>query len=105
MLFRSEHAVGDLLSGRVVEVHGATAKIEISEGVHARCKLKDESPARQAAAAETDVTDLAAMLASRWKSGPPSSSGKDSIRPNQIRSFKIVALDVEARKIDVELAG
>ncbi|MBA3973700.1 MAG: 30S ribosomal protein S1 [Candidatus Solibacter sp.] len=104
-VFISEHAVGDLLSGRVVEVHGAAAKIEISEGVHARCKLKDESPAKQQAAAETDVTGLAAMLASRWKSGPAPSSGKDSIRPNQIRSFKIVALDAEARKIDVELAG
>lgn len=104
-VFISEHAVGDMLSGRVVEVHGSTAKIEISEGVHARCKLKDESPAKQQAAAETDVTDLAAMLASRWKSGPSSSSGKDSLRANQIRSFKIVALDAEARKIDVELAG
>lgn len=104
-VFISEHAVGDLLSGRIVEVHGATAKIEISEGVHARCKLKDDAPAKQQAAAETDVTDLAAMLASRWKSGPSSSSGKDSLRPNQIRSFKIVALDAEARKIDVELAG
>ena len=104
-IFMSEHAVGDFLSGRVVEVHGATAKIEISEGVHARCKLKDESPAKQQAAAASDVTDLAAMLASRWKSGPASAgTAKEGIRPNQIRRFKIAAMDIEARKIEVELA-
>lgn len=104
-IFISEHAVGDLLSGRVVEVHGTTAKIEISEGVHARCKVKEEAPAKQQAAAAADLGDLAAMLASRWKSGPSSSaSSKEGIRPNQIRRFKITALDNEARKIDVELA-
>lgn len=104
-IFISEHAVGDLLSGRVVEVHGSTAKIEISEGVHARCKMKEESPAKQQAAAAADVGDLAAMLASRWKSGPSSTStSKEGVRPNQIRRFKITAMDTEARKIDVELA-
>ncbi|HPT25928.1 MAG TPA: S1 RNA-binding domain-containing protein [Bryobacteraceae bacterium] len=104
-VFIGEHAVGDMLSGRVVEVHGASAKIEISEGVHARCKLKEEAPAKQQAAAAADVTDLAAMLATRWKSGPSSSSSaKEGVRPNQIRRFKITAMDTEARKIDVELA-
>ncbi len=103
-VFITEHAVGDFLSGRVVEVHGASAKIEISEGVHARCKVKDESPAKQQAASAADVTDLAAMLASRWKSGPSSTSAKEGIRPNQIRRFKITAMDTEARKIEVELA-
>jgi len=104
-VFISEHAVGDVLSGRVVEVHGAAAKIEISEGVHARCKIKEEAPAKQQAAAAADLGDLAAMLASRWKSGPSSGpSAKEGVRPNQIRRFKITALDSEARKIDVELA-
>jgi small subunit ribosomal protein S1 len=103
-VFIGEHAIGDLLSGRVVEVHGSSAKIEISEGVHARCKMKEEAASKQQAAAAADVTDLAAMLASRWKSGPSSSSSKEGIRPNQIRRFKITAMDAENRKIDVELA-
>ncbi|MBI4891941.1 MAG: S1 RNA-binding domain-containing protein [Acidobacteria bacterium] len=106
-LFIAEHAVGDFLTGRVVEVHGSNAKIEISEGVHARCKTKEEAPAAQSASASSaDVDDLAAMLASRWKGGSSSSSSgaKDGLRPGQIRRFRISAIDTEHRRIDVELA-
>lgn len=106
-IFIAEHQVGDLLTGRVVESHGATAKIEIGEGVHARCKTREEAEAAQGAAASSaDVDDLAAMLASRWKGGGSSSSGsgKEGLRAGQIRRFRISAMDTEHRRIDVELA-
>lgn len=106
-IFIAEHQVGDLLTGRVVETHGATAKIEIGEGVHARCKTREEAEAAQGAAAgSADVDDLAAMLASRWKGGASSSSGsgKEGLRAGQIRRFRISAMDTEHRRIDVELA-
>ena len=107
-IFITEHTVGELLSGRVVEVHGGHAKIEIAEGVHARCKTKEEAAAAATStgAAAADVDDLAAMLASRWKSGPSTASGapKDSLRVGQIRRFKITAMDVANRRIEIEFA-
>lgn len=106
-LFIAEHQVGELLTGRVVEAHGASAKIEIGEGVHARCKTREESESAQGASAgAADVDDLAAMLASRWKGGGSSASGsgKEGLRAGQIRRFKITAMDTEHRRIDVELA-
>ncbi|HEY3441302.1 MAG TPA: S1 RNA-binding domain-containing protein [Paludibaculum sp.] len=106
-IFIGEHTVGELLSGRVVEVHGGHAKIEIAEGVHARCKTKEEAAAAATAGAPAaDVDDLAAMLASRWKSGPSTASGapKDSLRVGQIRRFKITAMDLGNRRIEIEFA-
>ncbi len=106
-LFIAEHQVGELLTGRVVEAHGASAKIEIGEGVHARCKTREESESAQGASAgASDVDDLAAMLASRWKGvgSSASGSGKEGLRAGQIRRFKITAMDTEHRRIDVELA-
>jgi len=106
-IFITEHQLGELLTGRVVEVHGGSAKIELGEGVHARCKTREEGgTAQTAAAAAADVDDLAAMLASRWKGSGSSSSGsgKEGLRTGQIRRFKISGMDQEHRRIDVELA-
>ncbi len=106
-IFISEHQVGETLTGRVVEAHGGSAKIELGEGVHARCKTKEESAGTQsAAAAGADVDDLAAMLASRWKGGGSSTATgvKEGLRTGQIRRFRIVAIDQQHRRIDVELA-
>lgn len=102
-VFISEHAVGETLMGRVIEVHGNSAKIELAEGVHSRCKTKEESPSQATAAQASDVSDLAAMLASRWKGGA-GSSAPEGIKPGQIRSFKITVIDVPNKRIDIELA-
>jgi small subunit ribosomal protein S1 len=105
-IFIGEHQAGDLLTGRIVEVHSSHAKVELGEGVHARCKTKEPAAAEAAAATAGDVTDLAAMLASRWKGGGASASGsgKEGLRVGQIRRFKITSLDVENRRIEVEPA-
>lgn len=103
-VFISEHAVGEELMGRVVEVHGNSYKVELSEGVHGRCKAKEEAAAAAPAAEGENVDDLAALLASRWKSGAGSSQSKDTVRAGQIRKFKIIAIDAAARRVDVELA-
>jgi small subunit ribosomal protein S1 len=102
-VFISEHAVGESLMGRILEVHGNSAKVELAEGVHTRCKLKEESGAQAAAQQASDVTDLAAMLASRWKGGA-GSSAPEGIKPGQIRSFKITAIDAPNKRIDIELS-
>lgn len=103
-MFITEHQVGESLMGRIVEVHAASSKVELAEGVHARCKTKEESSASVSGESTADVNDLAAMLASRWKSGAGSSAGKDSLKPGQIRKFKITSMDAASRRIDVELA-
>jgi exosome complex RNA-binding protein Rrp4 len=96
--------VGDLVSGRVVETHASHAKIEISEGVHARCRLKEAAAeGEKARAAAADVDDLAALLASKWKGGG-SSSDRKTLRTGQLRRFRIVSLDPAHRRIEVEVA-
>jgi small subunit ribosomal protein S1 len=102
-VFIAEHAVGETLMGRVIEVHGNSAKIELAEGVHSRCKTKDEASLQAAAPQASDVQDLAAMLSSRWKGGA-GGSATEGIKPGQIRSFKITAIDVPNKRIDIEIA-
>jgi ribosomal protein S1 len=105
-VFMTEHKVGDELMGRIVDAHGSSAKVELSEGVHGRCKAKEETAsASTGTQASGSVDDLAAMLASRWKSGTSSSSGsKDTMRAGQIRKFRITSMDSESKRIEVELA-
>lgn len=105
--FIAEHQISELLTGRVVEVHSSHAKIELGEGVHARCKTREDAAAAQSAGpSAADVDDLAAMLASRWKGGASSSaaSSKDTLRIGQIRRFRITAMEAAHRRIEVELA-
>ena len=50
-------------------------------------------------------SSLSSMLKARWKGNAPAASAKpEALSEGQIRSFRIVKLDAEARKIDVELA-
>lgn len=102
-VFISEHVVGETLMGRVLEVHGNSAKVELAEGVHTRCKMKEESSAQATAQHASDVTDLAAMLSSRWK-GAAGSSVAEGVKAGQIRSFKITAIDAPNKRIDIEIA-
>jgi len=102
-VFCGERQVGETLMGRVVEVHGNSAKIELAEGVHARCRMKEEAAAPGSHEDASDVTDLAAMLASRWK-GAGGSSGVEAVRPGQLRRFRIVAVDAANRRVEVEFA-
>lgn len=104
-IFISEHQVGDLVSGRVVETHASHAKVEISEGVHARCRLPEAAAeGGKARAAAADVDGLAALLAAKWKGGGSAESDRKTLRAGQVRRFKIVALDPAHRRIEVEVA-
>lgn len=103
-VFIVEHQVGETLMGRIVEVHGSGSKVELAEGVHARCHMKEEAAAASKGDTASDVTDLAALLSARWKSGSGSQGGKDVMRPGQIRKFKITSMDPASRRVEVELA-
>jgi small subunit ribosomal protein S1 len=103
----AEHKAGDTVSGRLLDVHGDSAKVELGEGVLARCRIKDEIKKVEAkAAAAPDVTALSQMLSARWKSGAAQTgNGGDGPRAGQIRSFRIAGLDAAKKLIDLELVG
>lgn len=105
--FISEHHAGETVSGRLMEVQGDRAKVELGEGVVATCQLKKnkEESAQPAETKAADVSSLSAMLAARWKAGSSGSGSEDAVRPGQVRSFKIANLDAGKRLIELELAS
>ncbi|HMF92037.1 MAG TPA: 30S ribosomal protein S1 [Candidatus Angelobacter sp.] len=105
----AEHKPGDVVSGRVVEVSGGTARVELGEGVYAPCRLAAASAEKASASkparkeVKADLSSLSSMLQARWKSGGGSATSKpESARSGEIRSFRIVALDAAAKKIELE---
>jgi small subunit ribosomal protein S1 len=102
----AEHRSGDVVTGRLLEVSGATATVELGEGVEAVCRIPPESAAEPASGGRmADVETLSAMLAAKWKHGKVPSGRKEPLRSGQIRSFRILSLDPHSKKIEVELAG
>jgi small subunit ribosomal protein S1 len=102
--YLAERKTGEVVSGRVVDVSGGRVKVELGEGVTAFAKLPEQKQEATAGAAKADLSSLTAMLAQKWKSGGgPSSAEAGAVRPGQVRSFKIVALDPAQKRIDLEL--
>jgi small subunit ribosomal protein S1 len=103
----SEHQAGQTVSGRLVEVRGDSAKVELGEGVMAVCQIKKgmETSTQNASAAPADVSSLGAMLSARWKKGGPAAEGEETARAGQVRSFRIARLDSAKRLIELELAS
>jgi small subunit ribosomal protein S1 len=101
----TEHKAGETITGRVAELRGNKAKVELAEGVVATCniKAKQEEPRANVGRA-ADVSALSAMLAARWKQGPASNSGSEGIREGQLHTFRIVNMNPESRQIEIELA-
>jgi small subunit ribosomal protein S1 len=103
----SEHQPGETVSGRLVEVSGDSAKVELGEGVVAVCQIKKgmETSAQGGSKESADVSSLGAMLAARWKKGAPAGEGKEAAHAGQVRSFRIARLDSAKRLIELELAS
>ncbi len=105
----AEHKPGDTVSGRVIEVSGASARVELGEGIHASCRVaaQKQTPASstQGSEGKADLASLSSMLQARWKSGATAETSKpQELQAGQIRSFRIAKLDPSAKKIEVELA-
>ncbi|HKV93647.1 MAG TPA: 30S ribosomal protein S1 [Candidatus Angelobacter sp.] len=107
----AEHKAGDVVTGRMVEVSGDVARVELGEGVFASCRMTSQASSESVSKAESkpkeakaDLSSLSSMLQSRWKSGGASGEPKtQSAQAGQIRSFRISKLDSEAKKIELEL--
>jgi len=106
----AEHKAGDVVSGRVVELSSAQALIELGEGIRGICAraLSETAPAAAAATkseVKADLSSLSSMLSARWKgSAPQSAAPPELLSQGQIRTFKILKLDAETKKIEVKLA-
>jgi small subunit ribosomal protein S1 len=103
----AEHAVGDIVTGRVLEGGRGKVTIELADGVHGMCKLAQGRPAATTspgAGGGADLGSLSAMLAAKWKAGSVGAdTASDGLKTGQIRRFKIVAVAAEQKRIDLEL--
>jgi small subunit ribosomal protein S1 len=105
--YLAEHRAGDVVTGRLVELAGGQARVELGEGIQATCRVEAQSAANeeQRAEAKVDLASLSSMLQARWKGGPAPGAGKpEPARPGQIRQFRIARLDAAAKKIELEMA-
>ncbi len=113
----AEHKEGDVVTGRMIEVGDGHARVELGEGIQARCRMDaEDGAAEKATQAESDVSSskpgakpdlssLGSMLQARWKGGAPAGKAKpEAARAGQIRKFRIAKLDQAAKKIELELA-
>jgi len=101
----AEHAEGDVVTGRLIEVSGDHGTVELGAGIRSRARLVAETAVKEEAKpGAVDLSSLGSMLASRWKNGPSATEAKaEPVRSGQIRSFRITLLDREAKKVEVQL--
>jgi len=103
----AEHNAGDVITGRVVEESGGSARVQLGEGIQATCRVTASAPAKEESAtpAKADLSSLSSMLQARWKGGSTANvaSKPETIHAGQIRSFRIAKLDAEKKTIELEL--
>jgi small subunit ribosomal protein S1 len=105
--YLEEHGEGDVVSGRVVEQSTESAVIELGDGLRAICKNAAIAPAAATndSGGALDLSSLTSMLNARWKGGATAAANQpERLGVGQIRSFRLVKLDRETKKIEVELA-
>ncbi len=101
--YLAEHNEGDVVTGRMMDDSG---RAELGQGIHAMCRKTAQTAAKPEAPKESkaDLSSLSSMLQARWKSGAGAPPKAEPARAGQVCSFRIVKLDVAAKKIEVELA-
>jgi small subunit ribosomal protein S1 len=118
----AEHRVGDRVTGRVVEISPSGAIVELGEGIRAAMHGKtggagagrtgnaslagaSQNPvSAQATAAKPDLSQLSSMLKDRWKGNAPATvAAPEPLAEGQVRTFRIMKLEADVKKIEVEL--
>jgi small subunit ribosomal protein S1 len=103
----AEHKEGDVVTGRMTDLSGGRARVELGEGIQASCRVAAEKPAQEEnpSEAQADLSSLTSMLQAKWKGAQGGARARrEPARAGQIRSFRIVKLDPAAKKIELELA-
>jgi small subunit ribosomal protein S1 len=106
----AEHKEGDVVTGLTMGDAAEHVRVELGEGIQGTCRIAAEVPAKGLAKetkadAKADLSSLGSMLQARWKGGAAAGTSKpDAVRTGQVRNFRIVKLDPEAKRIELELA-
>jgi small subunit ribosomal protein S1 len=108
--YLAEQKVGDIVSGRVVELSPTLTVVELGEGIRAHCRA-GKTAAAPAVATEAksdgkpDLSSLSSMLKARWQGNTPAAASEpEPLAEGQLRRFRIMKIDAEGKKIEVELA-
>ncbi len=102
--YLGEHRPGEVVSGRVVDVSGGRVKVELGEGVTALARIPEQKQETAAGAAKADLSSMTAMLSQKWKAGAGgSAAAAGTPHAGEVRSFKILSLDLVSKKIELEL--
>jgi len=103
----AERREGNVVSGRVMEVSGERARVELGEGILGTCRISSAAAVHEEKQVEgrADLASLSSMLNAKWKGNSNASESKpEAVRAGQIRSFRISKLDAASKKIELELA-
>jgi small subunit ribosomal protein S1 len=107
----AEHKEGDVVTGRMGEVSGGNARVELGDGINATCRIAAADPGTKLAeevaqsASKPDLSSLSSKLKAHWKGGAAAAESKpEAVRAGQIRKFRIIKLDPAVKSIDLELA-
>jgi small subunit ribosomal protein S1 len=102
----SEHKPGDTVTGRVIEITGCEARVELGEGIMGQSTVPAaaESSQPENAAGKVDLSALGSMLQARWKGSTLASKpAPEPIKAGQVRSFTITSLDIDSKAIQLNL--
>ncbi len=117
--FLAEHAVGDTVSGRIIDIDrvSGTIRVELGEGIIAPCPIPPPDPTDPGtplptSGAPVDLSQLGSLLSAKWKTADaktkpaikPTASPSGEIAPGQIRTFRIAELDATTKKLTLNLA-
>ncbi len=102
------HQVGETVTGLITDVREGRLNVELGEGVNGVCKVASENRGSRNAPANKERADVAsavALLSARFKEGAATPESGPKFRPGETRKFNITALDLQKKRIDLELAG
>jgi small subunit ribosomal protein S1 len=103
--YLEEHKAGDTVSGRIVEQTAGSVVVELGEGIRATCPVEAAAVEESTGGGGVDLSQLTSMLSAQWKGAAGSAKKKaEPLAVGQVRSFKIVALDAEAKTIELKMA-
>jgi small subunit ribosomal protein S1 len=107
--YLAEHKIGDIVSGRLIDISDGEGRVELGEHIQATCRItaaasSSDKEQGHSAGAKPDLSSLTSMLNARWRGAAAAGPSKpEAPAAGQIRSFRIAKIDAAAKQITVEL--